>query len=279
MREDIELRIFEDEASKHLPDDMGVRGTIVRVVHLERDSIWYERIARIEKQYRKAGGAFVGTWYVKRKYSESEVTSAELFHFIPRSFFEPEGENRGTAYDESRACPLCGSGAPQISNLALPVRRIPRKKDLSSTIANEWVISARFAELLAEHQITGYKLGPVRKHSLAGPTSEIWFQLIVTESNAEVSTATKTGISPFDEDLNNEYRCRKGDLIGLRLLSEVSINRSSYSEHDWVATNQFVGLRSGVLRPERIVLISPRLRKLLEQHKIKGYRVEVAHLV
>jgi hypothetical protein len=279
MREHIELRIPDDEASKFLPESLGKRKGIARIIHLERDSLWYEKIARIDKQYRNGGRAFAVSWYIQRNYNKAELASAELFHLIPTSFFEPHGEERGTVYDETRACPACGSGAPQVTDLALPIRRIPKKKDLSSTIANEWVVSARLAELLRTNQITGCEIRPVRNNSLSGQVSENWFQLVVTDTNAEVSPATRTGIKPFNKDVNNEYRCRKGDLIGLRLISEVSVNRLSYSGCDMVATRQFVGLRSGVLRPERIVLISPRLRELLDQHKIKGYRVEVAHLV
>jgi hypothetical protein len=46
------------------------------------------------------------------------------------------------------------------------------------------------------------------------------------------------------------------------------------------ATQQLVGPRSrngGVFRPYPLLLISPRLRRLLESLKAKGFELEVAH--
>jgi hypothetical protein len=40
-----------------------------------------------------------------------------------------------------------------------------------------------------------------------------------------------------------------------------------------------VGIRMGLLVPAPLLLVSPRLWHLLRTEKIKGYRVEVAHLV
>jgi hypothetical protein len=34
-----------------------------------------------------------------------------------------------------------------------------------------------------------------------------------------------------------------------------------------------------LLRPERIILISPKVRRLLESNNLKGYGIEVTHLV
>ncbi len=105
-----------------------------------------------------------------------------------------------------------------------------------------------------------------------------WYQLIVT-SSVNVNPATKTGNNPFDEDVNNEYRCRYGHTIGLAVLSELFIDRDSWDGSDVAKTNQLVGVNRGVLRASPLLVISQRLYKLLIEAKIKGFTVEVVRLV
>lgn len=86
-------------------------------------------------------------------------------------------------------------------------------------------------------------------------------------------------LTPFDEDITGEYRCPLGDLIGLARMSELCISRTSYSGSDIIATSQFIGTRRGLLRPERFLLISPKLQRAIEQQKLRGFKLEVVHLV
>jgi hypothetical protein len=90
---------------------------------------------------------------------------------------------------------------------------------------------------------------------------------------------TRTGNDPFDDDEKGEYRCPLGDTIGLALISDVSVSGISHAGSDIVCTRQFIGRRAGVLRPSRLILISPRFRRLLSDESVKGAFVEVAHLV
>jgi hypothetical protein len=69
-------------------------------------------------------------------------------------------------------------------------------------------------------------------------------------------------------------------VAGLNLLSELSVKRTGHDGSDVCATRQLVGPRSrngGVFRPYPLLLISARLRKLLERLKAKGFELEVAH--
>jgi hypothetical protein len=77
---------------------------------------------------------------------------------------------------------------------------------------------------------------------------------------------------------HSEYRCPLGHTIGLNLLSELSVRRADFEGWDLAATAQHVGLRQGVLRPERLLLMSPRLRNLVLEAGLKGITFEVAHL-
>ncbi|UCD52920.1 MAG: hypothetical protein JSW27_09820 [Phycisphaerales bacterium] len=111
-----------------------------------------------------------------------------------------------------------------------------------------------------------------------GKPMPIWYQLVVTATDAEIVPPTRVGIDPFDDDPKGECRCPLGDLIGLNLLSEVSIRAASRGDTDIVASRQFIGTRRGVLRPRRAILISPRMWRLIESEKLRGIQIEVAHL-
>jgi hypothetical protein len=134
------------------------------------------------------------------------------------------------------------------------------------------------AVLFKKYSITGADFGSVRHRPASSAESKDWFQLLVKSCGAEVTKPTKVGINPFDEDSGGQYRCRLGDLIGLSRLSEVSIDRLSYNGLDIVATRQFLGRRVGLLRPQRLLLISPKLQKMINEEKLKGFKFEIAHL-
>ena len=97
-----------------------------------------------------------------------------------------------------------------------------------------------------------------------------------------VAPQTRFGVAPFDEDEKGEYRCPKGHVLGLNLLSEVWVKREDWDGADVCATKQWVGYRSrngGAFRPHPLLLVSQRLRRLLGELKAKGFELEVAHPV
>jgi hypothetical protein len=98
-----------------------------------------------------------------------ELQSAEYFKLDITAVFEPPGEDCGTIYDESCACPhvfskgrACGVGARQASDLFLDFRKIPKNKDIARTIADEWIVSQRLAELMVNAKLNGFELRPVK---------------------------------------------------------------------------------------------------------------------
>jgi hypothetical protein len=113
-----------------------------------------------------------------------------------------------------------------------------------------------------------------RSKSRAAP---VWHQLIAT-ATVDIVAPTRVGIDPFDDDTRGECRCPLGDTIGLNVLSEVWLSRRQFLNCDIARTTQFVGIRRGVLRPEPLLIISPRLQRALEENKVKGVHIDVAHL-
>jgi hypothetical protein len=79
---------------------------------------------------------FFAGWIIHRKYTVEDFAKAELFLLSGIATFEPAGEERGTKYDESSACPNCNSGAKQMSPLFLDRKRISTKKDIASVVSH-----------------------------------------------------------------------------------------------------------------------------------------------
>ncbi|HSP81826.1 MAG TPA: hypothetical protein VLQ93_25120 [Myxococcaceae bacterium] len=212
---------------------------------------------------------------IHREYTPRELQQAKLLWLRIRPFFEPTGEDCGTVYDETNACPKCSFGARQVGPLHLELRRIP-KRDIARTLGGEIVVSARLAEELKAAGIRGYELGPVVSRQ-GKPTSH-WYQLLLPECTVELAPQTRVGANFFVPE-PDEARCPEGHVVGFNVLSEVHVQRSSVGEADWLCTRQAVGQRFGPYRPEPLLLISPRLYRLLTALKVKRFDVEVAHLV
>ena len=260
-------------------NDSEGKKDMVRIVQLETSDPRYKEVGRLERELQESKDRpFFFSWDIKRKYTREELMQAELFSLRITSVFEPPGEECGTSYDESTACQRCLSGATRIRPLRLDVKRIPNSRDFAKTIADEAVVSRRVVEMIEKHQITGAEFTPVRKKRSASESKD-WFSIDFKSARADIVVPTQAGNDPFDYDPKGEYRCPLGDLIGLNLLSEVSVKSRTCGDADIVCTRQFVGTRRGLLRPERVILISPRAWRLFDAERLRGVRFEVAHLV
>lgn len=337
----LELRINEKFASLVFDPTEGKRlGDSVRQVIVPSSDPRIPRIASLQKELRGERGEplFFG-WDYKRRYAKAELDTAALFHLFVTSVFQPAAEECGTTYDESAACPVCGAGRTQSSDLRLDLRRVPKRTDISRTIAHEIVVSQRLAEILVDSDIKGMELRPIvhsakyandaidiTKYSsgraliraadnlgVLYPSDIFWiwlnrpeqrraynevleeyahtmqlkapkevsayYHLLVVSPPSELHASTLVGNGPFDADVDGRYRCPLGHTVGLNILSEVTITRPSWDvDYDFACTRQMIGVHRGLLRPRPLLLISPRLQRLLCEQKIKGYSLEVAHL-
>lgn len=343
MRELLELRVAEEHAGKVFGDDEGTRlSEAVRRVMLWTGDPRMRKIAELQARLDRKDDYFFAGWTYHRRYSPKELDSAEVLRLRITSTFEPAGEECGTVYDESTSCPHCGAGRSQVSDLSLDLRKVPKKKDIARTIADEWVVSQRLAELLVETGMTGFDLRPVRHKAryeddpvdlarvpsgkellrraevarltlftwpfyvwlnrpeqsgllrkAQGENAElarkryqrvrtevpVWHQLIITSRRGHVVPPTRFGVGPFDDDPEHEYVCPLGHVSGLNVLSELHVARSSWDGSDMAVTKNLVGARQGLLVPAPLILISRRLWRALKAEKVKGWKIEVAHLV
>jgi hypothetical protein len=280
MRELAEFRIDERFAPMLFAESEGKRfGNSVRKIELDTDDPRFKRIGELQKELMKSyGKPFFYGWEIIRKYGARELANAELFYMRITSIFEPAGEECGTKYDESVACRTCGAGAKQIGPLRLDVSRIPKGKDFAKSISGEIVVSQRAVDIFNRNGVTGVGFSPVRTTRPAAVESKDWYQLHVQSTNAIIASSTRTGNGPFDDDPNNEYRCAAGDLIGLNLLSEVTVDSASRGDADIIASRQYIGTRRGLLRPERIIFTSKKVFRLFDSESLKGCDFEIAKL-
>ncbi|QRN98028.1 hypothetical protein JRI60_02840 [Archangium violaceum] len=275
MRETLEVRLFADDAKQFLPPDVGQEIGMSRRVVLEMDDPLIERIRQYEQEKRGQGSLAVTFWEIHRKYTPRELNEAELLWMKVRPLFEPTGEDCGTGYDETRACPRCGFGARQVGPLHLDVKRIP-KRDIAQTLGGEIVVSARLAEAMQSIGLRGYELGPVVDRN--GKPSPAWNQLLLPECRLELASQTRVGHG-FFAPAPDDAHCPEGHVAGFDVLSEVHVQRASVNAADWHCTRQAVGQRMGPYRPRPLLLISQRLHQLLLSHKMKRFDVEVAHVL
>jgi hypothetical protein len=283
MKETLEFRMFETDARRFLkPEDGQVLGGDTRKLVLDAKDPRVQLIGSIYRELRQQGRVFVTSWDVQRKYTQEERDAADLFHLQIGASVQPVGESCGTEYDDAAACPHCGGGAPQRTELRLDTRKLPRGKDIARTLADvEVVVSARLVEAFQKQGLKGARFLPIRGR---GGRSAIdsWFQLDVASRPLGIAPQTRFGINLFDADEKGEYRCPEGHVLGLNLLSELFVKREDWDGSDLCATKQWVGMRSrngGVFRPYPLLLISQRMRRLLTDLKAKGHQLEVAHLV
>ncbi len=310
MRAIAEFRVYEEFAHLLFADDEGERlGDSVRKVTLDTSDPRYQRIGELQKSLRRKGKSFFCGWSLKYQYRSAELRAAPLLHLKITSSFRPTGEERGTKYDEAAACPICGAGAPQITTLFVREERIPKTRDFCQSWGGEIIVSRRIKDLFENHSITGARFDTVVPKKRSNVESSDWFQFFPENATAEIVPPTRTGETLFDEGVDAAakrdtswmdkvppglrqgilemfermeeeiYHCPFGDAVGLNLLSEIFIKESTKPDLDIVATRQFIGCRRGLFRQKRLLLISPRLYRLLAAEKIKGIKVDVAHLM
>jgi len=278
MQETIEFRMLEEEAKKYLrPDEGKVISTLARKLILPFTDERVKFIGKISKKVREEGSIFVTCCLITRKYTKKELQQAELLKLSIRKTFEPAGEECGTLYDETDACPRCGLNRKQTSDLILDVKKINKKIDIARTIAGEVIVSARFVESWKNFGLKGASFMPVLQKRRTPIVTKDWCQIIITSEPLEVALPTHAGNDPFNDDLKGQYKC-PGHVLGLNLISELTVTRKSYDGSDLVTTDLAFGWKQGLLMPERPLILSQKAWDCLRKDGIKGFNVEVVHL-
>lgn len=278
MREIIEIRISEDKAKKYLRSDEGeILGDTVRKIVLPFTDERVGYIGEIDKSMRAQGRAFFGSWNITRTYTQKELETAELFLMRIKKVFEPAGDECGTLYDETDACPRCGLNRRQTNKLVLDVKKLSKSIDIAKTIAGEVIVSSRFVESWKKNQLEDATFKPVLQKGKMPVITKDWYEPVVESAPLSVVKPTKAGNDPFDDDEKGQYKC-PGHVLGLNLISELTVARKSYDGSDLVTTDLAFGWKQGLLMPERPLILSQKAWDCLRKDGIKGFNVEVVHL-
>lgn len=294
MKEYVEFRLEKEYAQHLFKEDEGVDipDSSLKIVKVETSDPRFEAIGKLE--LRRSKGLVFTSYEYKRVYTDEEMRKARFFKMDPFPF-TMAGEECGTKYDESTACPLCRSGAKMITPLKIRANRIP-KKDFSIAMGwgEEVIVSSRFKQLVEENGLTGMRFAPV----YSGKRETGYYQLIPIHY-FDVSPKTKFGSNPF-KDAEYEmdpiyaknsygkvigyekiyYRCPNGDNLGLNILSEAYVKASPLMDGlDFFASRQTYGARMGYFRPNHLMFCSNRMMRIIKENKLKGFDFEVAHIV
>jgi len=201
LREICEFRISESLASRLSQPNVGrlLASGNVRQIKVEVGDPLFHEIRLLDSKLRESEGRRVFTFsLITRVYTPTEIESAELLQMFITTVFEPAGEECGTQYDETSACGFCGAGARQVSDLFLDHRKLPRKREIASTIVGEVVVSERLAKILKQEQVRGVDFGPVRHR---GQYSDDPVDLQITASGRRLlDAARRAGISSQSQE-------------------------------------------------------------------------------
>ena len=302
MKEFVEFRIIMEYAHLLFRDDEGTNlGDSVKVVRIDKNDPRFNAIGELQKKARENNDLFFTCFDYRRSYTETEINNAKWFQIFQTRHFEPAGEECGTIYDESSACPICGSGAKQLSPLRLRRSSIP-KADMAVTIAwgDETIVSERFVKMVKDNKLKGLDFEPVISSANSG--QKLNYYQVRPQYYLDFSEKSVFGQDPFnlsgefpgctmecvqpDGTIVKEvfppeiYKCPNGDNMGLCLLSEAYIKSDSVlKDLDFFASRQTVGGRGGLIRQHHLFFCSNRMMKLIKDNNLKGFKFEVAHIV
>jgi len=234
-------------------------------------------IGEIEKKYHKKGDAFFTAWIIKREYKREELCQSELLYVQIGKVFEPAGEECGTLYDESNACIRCGVGRTQMNALTLDLKQIKMHVDIAKTIAGEVIVSSQFKQAWEDAKLSGAVFSDVYQKGRKPTLVDTWYQLQIDSQPLEIISPTIAGTDPFNFEDAERYVCDK-HVLGLNLISEITVSRNSWNSGDMLTTKQAFGWKQGLLMPERPLILSQNAWDCLCNAEIKGYSVEVVHM-
>lgn len=302
MKEYVEFRIIKRYAHLLFKEDEGTNiGDSVIKVRVDPKLPIFKKIGELQKEARKRQDIFFGFFEYKRIYTKTEINNARWFMMSRTRHFEPTGEECGTIYDESVACPICGAGARQLSPLKLRRNKIPRA-DMAETIAGgeETIVSEKFLKVIKENNLTGMRFEPVISSGKFGQTLN--YYQILPLYYMDFSNQTIFGQDPFDksgefpgctvEYMRQDgtilkkvypkeiYKCPNGDNMGLNILSEAYMKSNPIlKDLDFFASRQLVGARGGLIRQHHLFFCSNRMMRLIMDNNLKGFKFEIAHVV
>jgi len=105
-------------------------------------------------------------------------------------------------------------------------------------------------------------------------------QLVLRSNPLQISDPTQFGETPFDKENKDYHQCDGGVIAGRRLISPLSVLRSSWDGSDLCRTGIHVGgRRHGLFRPHQLLVVSKRLFQAMLKHEMKGFQFEIVEMI
>lgn len=277
MKEIWDLRINPYYAHLLFKPEEGIDLGIVRKILMDSTDPRFSRLGELENLVRrKHDNNFCISAFAKREYTKAELESARSFVLSLRPMFEPKGLDYDTQYDFSTACAECSAGYRQNSNLRILTRGLG-KRDILQPFSGEIIISSRLAKILAESGFSGFEIRPILNPK-SGKEASDFFQFVIADHNARISEMTRVGDYLLEPEQTGCSKGRAGHVIGQLRFSELRLMSVSKLDNDVTYTKEYLGSRQGMFLPTPEIVVSPRFRKLLLQHKVRGCKFEVAQI-
>jgi len=272
MRERYWFRVWTDRVVDIVPPSLGdekVRG--VKDVRIERQSPLFAELA---KRNQSTHAGILTAWGVKRSYTRSEIEAAKFFWLRVKRHVGAFGEDYGTTYDDSRACVRCGGRAVRVGRLRLPCRVLPKRADVAVSLAGELVTSVKFEHIWSAAGLTGLSFQDIEAPS--GEACSSHRSPIFVGAPADISSVTDIRDNPLARLGVICPTCNREDVLGMAVVSHLTLKRTDALHNDAVATRQLVGLRQGSIRPTPLYIISRRAHSVLTDAGLVGADFEVA---
>lgn len=263
MIEYLKLNIQERYASAFIAADEGRRLATSRDVRLDRSDPRIPAIAALEARLWNEALEVPCSWRAIREFDAAELDAAPLLHVEPRTELRTTAEQAGTRYDESTACPVCGSGATLVPPVRINLGAVPSSAEIVRTFGGEWLIAQSLRDALVTLGATGAEFEPAAsaRKGRAG-AGRRWHRLRATSSQIQIVPPTRYGNHAVlvTEEPND---CPRGDKLGLIQLTQLHVRLTGADASDFHEATQFVGMSSGLMRAKRPLFISQRVRALL----------------
>lgn len=195
-----------------------------------------------------------------REYSKKELEQAELFYMEIVYPWELDGGTPDFGTEYIKSCPDCNHGVIQKSDLIVNTAKL-KKYDISTT-QRGIIINEKLRLLFDANNITGYELRPVIDYK--GRTEPIMHQLIINNILPVMSSETQIDIVQNDPHCSPCKTCGRNGIIRR---SEAKYERSKLKNIcDLNLSTEYFGID---LYCKQDIIVSAKLRKLFQTHKIK----------
>lgn len=219
---------------------------------------------------QKKGVYAAGSIITVREFDDEELQRADFLRLVICETIEQFGAESGTVYDDSHACSKCGFGLVQRSPLRLDLSKVPKGIDIARTLAqHEYIVSERFAAMARAESLAGLSLDAVEHVGKRG-AGQMWYQLRVVGRAGKTCPPTRFGEDYIRDRVDPQYTCGEHGLMGLNLITTVTLAATPDANVDLMATTDRFLRRSGDIMPVPILVVGKRCFAAFRSYNIQG---------